>query len=725
MNLKLSYPKGVSESDVCFALPFDIDKKASSASGHLTATREVIRVYMDDLLCKEYRIEDISEIEVQQLVGCSMLCARDNSGRWECVCAFSQKYFLRYAEVAKILDYYIKTGIFTENSDEDEPTCPRCGARLKGGSECMFCRSKKGVFIKMIKRLKPYRALFIMSLISTFILYAADVIGPMLQRVLIDELIVPKNENWALFLKVSLCILLMNLATIVFRVLQSYGNTKISTAYGRDLRRDIFNKTQELSMSNVAKRTPGELINRVSSDAGVLQDFVTRQGKDMIFQIVALIALLIIMFVTNWRLALIVVIPLPLAAYLSFKSFNIISIRYGRVWRFRCKASELLHDVLHGIRVVKNYGNEDREIKAYETASKNQAEATKNADIIWFLVQPPIRYLFSIGEYCALLFGGLMILGDSMQLGELVQFTAYVYMLYGPIQWLTMLPRVLANTFVSAGKVFEVLEERNDVSDREGAKDMEIEGNISFDNVYFGYKAYNPVLKGVSLDIKKGEMIGIVGHSGAGKSTLINLIMRLYEPTGGTITIDGTDIRDISQDSLRSQVGVVLQETFLFNGTVLDNIRYAKPDATFEEVVQAAKIANCHDFIVRMPEGYNTTVGERGYSISGGERQRIAIARAILHDPKVLILDEATASLDTQTEKMIQDALGKLISGRTTIAIAHRLSTLANADRLIVLDHGRVAEIGSHAELLAKKGIYYNLVMAQRQTAKLAPAKAE
>lgn len=278
---------------------------------------------------------------------------------------------------------------------------------------------------------------------------------------------------------------------------------------------------------------------------------------------------------------------------------------------------------------------------------------------------------------------------------------------------------MLAQARVSAGKVFEILEEDNDISDTENAVSLDIKGDIEFKNVYFGYKTYNPVLKDVSFSIKQGEMIGIVGHSGVGKSTLINLVMRLYDATSGQVLIDGTDVRDISQNSLRSQVGVVLQETYLFSGTVLDNIRYAKPDASFEEIVNAAKTANCHDFITRMPDGYNTVVGERGYNLSGGERQRIAIARAILHDPKILILDEATASLDTQTEKQIQDALDRLIKGRTTIAIAHRLSTLANADRLIVLKKGRVAEIGTHTELLQSKGVYYELVMAQKQTARL------
>lgn len=719
MNLKLSVPKGVDIDSVSFSLPFDIDKKAKNANGHLTATKDKLTVYYDDKAVREFAVSDISKITVEQLIGCSMLCVRDMHGRDICVCQFSQKYYMRYAELAKIYEHCIATGEFTEHTDADEPSCQKCGAALRGSSKCMFCDAKKGVFLKLVKRLAPYKVQFGLSLFATFVLYAFDVINPLFQRILVDDLIVPNNSDWGLFWKITLCILVLNLSSMGFRLLQEVCNYKISTAYGRDLRRDIFNKTQQLSMSNVAKRTPGELINRVSGDAATLQDFMTRQGKDMIFQTTALVALLIIMFITNWKLAIVITVPLPLAAFLSVKSFNAISVRYGRVWRFQCRASELLHDVLHGIRVVKNYGNEDREIEAYRNASAKWADSVKKADILWYMVQPPIRYIFSIGEFCALFFGGSMILGREMQLGELIQFTTYVAMLYGPIQWLTSLPRVLAQARVSAGKVFEILEEDNDISDTENAVSLDIKGNIEFKNVYFGYKAYNPVLKDVSFSIKQGEMIGIVGHSGVGKSTLINLVMRLYDATSGQVLIDGTDVRNISQNSLRSQVGVVLQETYLFSGTVLDNIRYAKPDASFEEIVNAAKTANCHDFITRMPDGYNTVVGERGYNLSGGERQRIAIARAILHDPKILILDEATASLDRQTEKQIQDALDRLIKGRTTIAIAHRLSTLANADRLIVLKKGRVAEIGTHTELLQSKGVYYELVMAQKQTARL------
>ncbi len=720
MNLKAAFPVGVDPESVNFSLPFDVSDCAETIDGHVTATQKDICVYVNSVLQKKVPLDTLSQIEVRQMVGCSMLCVTDQEENFVCLCTFTQKYFLKYAELAKILDYYLKTGIFTEHTDSPEPTCPRCGARLAGSDTCLFCSSKKGVYLKLIARLKPYRGMFFLSLLCTVLLYAADVVVPIFQRVLIDDIIMPKNRDMKLFFTVCACILGTYLVTIVFTAIQSKCAYKIATAYGRDLRKDIFDKIQALSLSNVSRRTPGELINRVSNDAAVVQNFVTREGQDMILQCMALVALTVIMFITNPALAALVMLPLPLVCFLSAKSFHIMGRNYGASWRNRCKASELLHDVLHGVRVVKNYGGEQRETENYAKASFAWAETLKKAETTWFLVQPPIRFLFSIGEFIALYFGGTFILGQQMQLGELVQFTTYVSMLYSPIQWLTRLPRVLANAGVSAGKVFEILEEHDDIHDTATPRDMEISGDIDFEHVFFGYKAYNPVLKDVNVSIKKGEMIGIVGHSGAGKSTLINLIMRLYDPTGGSVKIDGVDLRDISQSSLRSQVGVVLQETFLFNGTVLDNLRYAKPDATFEEVVKAAKIANCHDFITRMPDGYNTVVGERGYNISGGERQRVAIARAILHDPKILILDEATASLDTQTEKQIQDALSRLIKGRTTIAIAHRLSTLAGADRLIVLDKGKVAEVGSHAELLAKHGVYYNLVMAQRTTAKLA-----
>lgn len=299
--------------------------------------------------------------------------------------------------------------------------------------------------------------------------------------------------------------------------------------------------------------------------------------------------------------------------------------------------------------------------------------------------------------------------------GELLQFITYAGMLYSYVGQLSTLPRHLMNLVTSMERISDIMDQVPAIRDDQESVNMEIQGEIEFRHASFGYKSYQPVLEDINLKVNKGEMIGLVGASGTGKSTMINLMMHLYEVDDGEILVDGVDIRKICLERFHSQIGVVLQENFLFAGTIYNNIRYAKPDATYEEVVRAAKMANAHNFICQTPDGYNTYVGEHGYNLSGGERQRVAIARAILSNPRLLILDEATASLDTESEYLIQKALERLTEGRTTIAIAHRLSTLKDADRLVVIDGHHIAEVGSHDELMAQKGIYYGLVQAQLQ----------
>jgi ATP-binding cassette subfamily B protein len=380
----------------------------------------------------------------------------------------------------------------------------------------------------------------------------------------------------------------------------------------------------------------------------------------------------------------------------------------------------LVGDALQGIRVVKAFGQEPTEMYRYGEANHDLVEQNIRADGMWQGVFPLFALISTSGAILVWYFGGWMVLRDEITLGTLMAFTAYLGMFFGPLQWFSQAINWTSRAMAAADRVFEIMDTPSDVPDDIEPVVMEqVKGRVVLHQVTYGYETHHPVLKDINLTVEPGEMIGLVGHSGAGKSTLINMICRFYDPNQGFIIIDGVPLKKIKQEELRKQIGVVLQETFLFDGTITDNIAYSKPDATPEEIMRAAKIANAHDFIVRLPDGYDTRVGERGHRLSGGEKQRIAIARAIVHDPRILILDEATASVDTETERQIQEAISRLVKGRTTFAIAHRLSTLRNADRLVVLDKGQIAEIGTHEELLDKQGVYFKLVEAQRELSKI------
>ncbi len=657
-------------------------------------------------------IAEIKSARNEPLVGGGRLEIVTKGGELLPVLSYSLTIAAKFSEAARGIEQLAKREPLLINLKEEKLRCPKCGRLLpEKDGVCPACVNRSKTMLRISGFLKPYKwkAITLTGLsLATTILNLAP---PFIQGELIDRVLRAHKDLNLLWILIGIWLVVLALSTVV-QVLTGRLIAYLAGNVAADLRSAVYRSIEFLQLTFFDKKQVGAIASRVTSDTDRVWGFLVDGLPYLALNGMLILGITIFLFMTNWVLAACILAPVPIVVGIGMFFWKPMSQMFHRVGQKWARFHTHLNESLNGIRVVKAFAKEDLEYSKFGIRNGELRDAGVNADRRWYTIFGAMTFFTGLGGLINWGVGGYMVYNNQLTLGDFWKINAYLGLIYGPLQWFAQVNNWFSRAMAGADRIFEIMDmDAEKYGDKGQAK--AIEGRVEFDNVRFGYDKSNPVLKGMTFVAEPGEMIGLVGKSGAGKSTTINLICRFYEPDAGSIKIDGVDYRDIQLQDLRNQIGIVLQEPFLFNGTIADNIRYGKPDASFEEIMVAAKAANAHNFVLSKPDGYDTMVGERGGKLSGGERQRVSIARAILHNPRILILDEATSSVDVETEKQIQEAIGNLIKGRTTFAIAHRLSTLRNANRLVVLDKGEIAEIGTHEELMEKKGAFYTLVETQ------------
>ncbi|MGB4674456.1 MAG: ABC transporter ATP-binding protein [Azovibrio sp.] len=606
----------------------------------------------------------------------------------------------------------------------EEILCEHChNPMVPGQEECPTCAKallqppSTWTLLRLWRFAKPYQGRLLAGFLLTLAATAFTLVPPYLTMPLMDEVLIPYQNGQPIDQdKVTLYLGGLLLAALMAWALgwaKTYILALVSERIGADLRTTTYEHLQGLSLEYFGGKRTGDLMTRIGSESDRICVFLSLHLLDFATDVLMIAMTAAILISINPWLAVVTLLPLPFIAWMIH--FVRDKLRHGfeqadRVW---AEVTSVLADTIPGIRVVKAFAQEKREVARFREANRRNLTVNDRVNFIWSLFTPTVTLLTEVGLLIVWGFGIWLVAHDQITVGVLAAFLAYIGRFYTRLDSMSRIVSVTQKAASAAKRIFDILDHVSSVPEPTRPQHLErVEGHISIERVGFRYGS-RTVLRGVDLDIRPGEMIGLVGHSGSGKSTLVNLICRFHDVTEGSIRIDGVDIRSLPVAEYRKHIGLVLQEPFLFFGTIAENIAYGRPDASREEIVAAARAAHAHEFILRLPHGYDSLVGERGQALSGGERQRISIARALLIDPKILIMDEATSAVDTETELEIQAALDNLIQGRTTIAIAHRLSTLRKADRLVVMDRGQIVEIGNHDELMARKDHYYRLYQAQ------------
>ena len=567
-------------------------------------------------------------------------------------------------------------------------------------------------YVRLLSYIKPYMRRLAEAIVCIIIAAGANLYLPWIIKDMIDKVLAEKDMQMLNVISVGIVV------TFFIRGIFYYGQSYLVSFVGQrviiDVRDVLFRKFQRLPLSYFDRHQTGEIMSYIANDVAALQNALVDRLIELVTESSIFIGSLVMMVMLDWKLSLLTLITVPLVGQ-AMKVFGRKLKSSGTVIQERlADITATMQESIAAIRVVKSFGREDYEIERFHRQNELNFRAEMKNNQLMSLLTPTVEFLAALAVTVIVWFGGYEVVNGVITAGALVAFLTYAVNLANPVKRISRVYGAIQKAMAGADRVFAIMDLPETIVNRPGAKDLPpVRGEVVFDDVTFAYEEGNDALSQVSFSAASGQMIAFVGPSGAGKSTIANLIPRFYEVSSGAIRIDGYDVRDVTMESLRGQIGIVPQETMLFSATVRENIRYGRLDATEEEILQAAKDANAHEFIMALPEGYETKIGERGLNLSGGQRQRIAIARAILKDPRILILDEATSALDTESEKVVQAALDRLMIGRTSFVIAHRLSTVFNADQIYVIEGGRIHEHGTHEALLAAGGLYSNLYHIQ------------
>ena len=568
------------------------------------------------------------------------------------------------------------------------------------------------IFLRLLSYLKPYWRWVVTITLLLLLVTVLDLLPPLFQRQIIDDVI--GNRLLGRLPGLVLGLIGVYALTRILNSSDQYLRHVLGERFLLDLRVLLYDYLQRLSISFFENQQTGEIMSRITNDVNALENFVTHSVGFLIVDLLRLVGTAIILFALDWQLALLTLLPVPVLA-VALRAFN---TRVRPIYRqIRDRLGDInaeLQDNISGIRVIQAFGQERHELDRFTQRSTRYYEERVKGIRYWATFFPAIRFVASLGMAIVLGVGAYRVFNGALTLGGLVAFISYVASFYDPIHRLVQTDNTVQQAIAAGERVFELLDTVPEIEDAPDATELPtIQGAIAFEGVSFRYGTGEEVLRDVSFQMQPGQVVALVGPSGAGKTSIANLIPRFYDPVSGRVTVEGRDVREIKLASLRRQVAVVLQDTFLFNGTVRDNVVYGQPDAGEDEMIAAAKAAYAHEFIVNLPQGYETEIGERGVKLSGGQKQRLALARAILTDPRILILDEATSSVDAEAEYLIQQALEKVLEGRTALVIAHRLSTIRHADKIIALEEGRIVEVGDHRQLLARGGLYSQMYRRQ------------